>query len=75
MAKDKDSMIGKMKSKLSNAKKATGRKPSQGFGSKDIADMVIQVGQDEGIFYKSNGGPIKVSKYYSGGGTVFTGRN
>ena len=68
-----NSMLGKMKTKLLNAHKATGRKPSQGFKSDDIADMVLQVGKGEGIF-KYKGGKIKASKYYSKGGTVITGR-
>jgi hypothetical protein len=36
--------------------------------------MVLQIGKDEGIF-KSKGGRIKTSKYYSKGGKIFTGRD
>ena len=69
-----DSMLGKAKTKLLNAQKATGRKPSQGFSSDDIADMMLQIGKDEGIF-KAKGGKIKTSKYYAKGGRVITGRD
>jgi len=68
-----NSMVGKAKTKLLNAQKATGRKPSQGFKSEDIGDMMLQIGKDEGIF-QSKGGKIKASKYYAKGGKVFTWR-
>tara|TARA_R110001632_G_C11044910_1_gene383808 strand:- start:247 stop:474 length:228 start_codon:yes stop_codon:yes gene_type:complete len=68
-----DSMVGKGKAKLLNAHKAKGMAAGKGFSSKDIGDMMLQIGKDEGIF-KAAGGKIKPSKYYAKGGKVFTGR-
>jgi hypothetical protein len=70
-----NSMLSKAKAKLSNAHKVTGKKPSQGFSSRDIGDMMLQIGKDEGVF-KSKGGKIMKmdAQYKAAGGTIFKGR-
>ena len=72
-SKLKDPLIERAKKSLSEYKKPV-KSPKLGFTGKALSIKGASGPAGKKLKRMSSGGTVKASKYYSGGGTVFTGR-